>query len=126
MQNFIPENQHLTKRPDIPTPPKAGNSFERQDLPPTLQWLEKPETKFFEKFDQANNLMDLQDLLKKKGKILKRVKKKNYHKDRIHLKGFRKTIRAQVFETKNLKLQSIFSPSGLAYNCFSYFHFSLV
>ena len=122
MNNFKPsiQDSHLNKRILIPISPKQ--QIQASGSNPKIQWLESPEIKYFEKFDQANKLMNIRELKQKKKKILKRVKQTSNHKERIQLKGFRKTIQPQVLEIKNLKLQSI--NYWHHYNCFSYLHLS--
>jgi hypothetical protein len=132
MKNFQAgeRNYYLTKRSreslsksdySISRSPDKNNESETSSNT-EIKWKNKPQIKFFEKFDQANNLLDESELHARKEKILKRVKNNESYRSNLHLDGYRSRKKVQILDVKNLKLQSITNIQLRVYNYLNFYH----
>jgi hypothetical protein len=80
-----------------------------------IEWDDKPKIKFFERFGQADELLDEGDLHDRKSKILKRIKTNDFYRKNLRLEGYRSRKKVQIIEQKNLKLQSMINIQFLFY-----------
>ena len=109
---FSQKERQLSKKSSH-SPESQRRVLFRESSPPApssprsqLRWTEKPQKRFFEKFEQVDKLMDEAKLERKKEAILKRVKRSKSYRACINLPGYRASQKPRVFENKNLKLES--------------------